>query len=379
MRLLTPKIKILLALAAVLLSAGAAPVLAETLVVAGGTVHTMVGEPIVADVVIRDGVIVAVGGDAPAESRRVDAAGLHVYPGIIDPLSQLGLIEIGAVSATNDRAELGGYNAHLRALTALHPSSDLIPVARANGVTHALIAPQSSDGVIAGYAGLVDLAGWTVEEMTRVPDLALVIDWPEIQTRRFDFSTFTVKETPFNEAQEKASEKQSEFESWIEAARHYGQARNAGSARLVRDQRLEALADALESDRLIIFKLQSKRDIEAAVAFAERHELEIALAGGRDAWEVADLLAEKEIPVILGFTESLPQSADDPYDRPFRSPGLLVEAGVRISFASGAGGGFGPGAPTPRAPCRIKPPLRLRTGSTRTMPAAHSPSGPRRS
>ena len=66
----------------------------------------------------------------------------------LDPLSQLGLIEIGAVSATNDRAEMGGYNPHLRALTALHPSSELIPVARANGVTHAVVAPKGDDGVV---------------------------------------------------------------------------------------------------------------------------------------------------------------------------------------------------------------------------------------
>jgi len=323
---------------------------AETLVISGGTIHTLVGEPGVGDIVIEEGRIASVGGIAgesatEGEVSRIDATGLHVYPGLIDPLSQLGLIEIGAVSATNDRAEIGGYNAHLRALTALHPASELIPVARANGVTHALIAPRGDEGVVLGQAGLVRLDGWTVEEMTLEPDLALIVDWPEVRTRRFDFSTFSLKETPFEEAKEKAEERRGEFEDWLEAGRHYEQAVAAGSDRLERDQRLEALASALAGEQLVILKAQSKRDIEAAIEFAEEHELRFAIAGGRDSWEIADLLAEKEVPVILGFTQSLPRNADDPYDRPFRTPGVLVEAGVRIAFASGAGGGFGPGGP----------------------------------
>ena len=57
------------------------------------------------------------------------------------------------------------------------------------------------------------------------------------------------------------------------------------------------------------------------------------------------MLAEKGIPVILGMTQSLPNNEDDPYDRPYRAPGELVAAGVRIAFGTGAGGGFGPGGP----------------------------------
>jgi imidazolonepropionase-like amidohydrolase len=69
------------------------------------------------------------------------------------------------------------------------------------------------------------------------------------------------------------------------------------------------------------------------------------LAGGRDAWKVKEQLAEKQIPVILGIIQSLPFEDDEPYDMPARNPGELVEAGVKIAFASGAGGGFGPGGP----------------------------------
>jgi imidazolonepropionase-like amidohydrolase len=237
------------------------------------------------------------------------------------------------------------YNPHLEAATAIHPSSELLPVARANGITHAVVAPEVDDGVIAGQAALVHLDGWTVEEMAIDSSVAMVIQWPEIVTRRFDFSTFSMKESAFKEAQEKAEEQQDELRNWLEAARHYSQAVEAGSKRLESDLRLAALAEVLDGGKPVIIQADSKRDIEAAVEFAETEDLRMILAGGRDAWEVKEMLAEKGIPVILGIVQSLPREDDDPYDMPFRNPGELAAAGVKIAFASGAGGGFGPGGP----------------------------------
>ncbi len=335
---------------AVLILALALPGLtgAGSLVIVGGTVHPVSSEPFVGNVVVTDSRITAVGAEvaAPAGAKTIDAAGLHVYPGLFDAISQLGLTEIGAVTATNDQAEMGAYNPHLLAATAIHPASEVIPVARANGITHSLVAPRTSgNGVIAGQAALVNLAGWTVDEMALDSALAMVITWPRIQTRRFDFATFTVKETPYKEAKEKAEEAQNELRDWLDAARHYSQAMEGNSTRLETDQKLAALAQVLNGNMRVIIIAASKADIEAAVAFAEEEGLDMILAGGRDAWEVKELLAEKEVPVILGLTESLPHQDDLPYDRPFRNPGELAAAGVKIAFASGAGGGFGPGGP----------------------------------
>lgn len=320
---------------------------AETLAIKGGTVHPMSAEPYVGNIVMMDGVITAAGPDAevPADSRIIDASGLHVYPGMIDAMSQLGLLEVGAVPATDDQAEMGLYNPHLQAATAIHPASELLPVARANGITHTVVTPQVDDGVIAGQAALVNLDGWTVEEMGIDTSVALVIQWPEIVTRRFDFSTFSMKESAFKEAKEKAEEKQNELREWFEAAEHYQQAVDAGSPRLEADLKLAALAQCLAGEKPVIVQADSKRDIEAAVEFTESLGLRMILAGGRDAWKVKEVLAEKGIPVILGIVQSLPREDDDPYDMPFRNPSELAGAGVKIAFASGAGGGFGPGGP----------------------------------
>ncbi len=328
--------------------AAAPPAGAEVLVIEGATVHPVSAEPFAGRVVIEDGLIRAAGAGAvaPAGATTLDAAGLHVYPGFCDALSQLGLLEIGSVPATDDRGEMGIYKPHLSALTAVHPASAVPPVARANGITHTLAAPSAgSDGVIVGQAALIHLDGWTVEEMAIEPSAAMVIEWPEIQTRSFDFATFSVRETPFNEAKEKAEEKQNELRDWLEAARHYARAAAAEPLRAERDLRLEALVPVVEGRQAVVVRANAKRDIEAAVAFAEEEGLRMILAGGRDAWKVTELLAENGIPVILGFTQSLPREEDDPYDRPFRNPAELAAAGVPIAFASGAGGGFGPGGP----------------------------------
>lgn len=337
--------------AAFLLAAFVAPggATAETLAIQGGTVHPVTAEPYVGTVVIEDGVIRAAGADVtpPAGATVLDASGLHVYPGFFDALSQLGLVEIGAVAATDDSEEMGAYNAHLKAATAIHPASQLFPVARAEGITHTLVAPDDgSDNVIVGQGSLVHLDGWTVEEMAIEPSAAMVIYWPEIETRSFDFSTFTLKETPYTEAKEEAEEKQRELADWLQAARHYAQAAATGSDRVERNLRLEALAEVLDRGKPVIIHANEKADIEAAVEFADQQGLAMILAGGRDAWKVKDLLAEKAVPVILSFTHGMPPDDDDPYDRAFTTAGELRAAGIPVAFASGTrSGGGGPGGP----------------------------------
>lgn len=308
----------------------------------GGTVRTLAGETLEnGTVVIRDGRIEAVGEDVPppSDARRVDASGLHVYPGLFDPYTRLGLTEIGAVDVTNDVEELGDYTPHLAAYAAVHPASEHIPVARANGITHALTVPGG--GRIPGQASLIHLGGWTVEEMLGEETVGMVIDFPTIQTRRFDSETFSFEEREFSEAKEEYDEDLAELAEWIEAAEHYARAKASGG-RVESDRRLEALARVVRGEMPAVVSADSDRDIRNAVAFAEEHGLRMILAGSgggffagdQEAAKVADLLAEKEIPVILAPTQRMPSDADAPYDEPYAAPGVLHEAGVLFTFAT---------------------------------------------
>src|SRR5271154_1966224 len=113
----------------------------------GGKVFTLAGPAIEnGTVIIRDGKIAAVGADIsiPSDAQVIDATGLEVYPGMFDPVTQIGLNEVSAVSATVAVPDLGDYNPELVAATAVNPASAHIPVTRANGITEVIAAPGAT-------------------------------------------------------------------------------------------------------------------------------------------------------------------------------------------------------------------------------------------
>ncbi|MXX74278.1 MAG: amidohydrolase family protein [Holophagales bacterium] len=320
---------------ALALAVPAAPAAAQTLAIEGGTVHPVSGPSYTGTVVVRDGVIEAAGPDvaAPRGVEVIDARGLHVYPGLFNAWTVLGLVEIDSVPATLDQAELGD-TPHLLAVEGVHPATEIIPVTRETGITHALAAP--SGGPWAGQASVILLDGWTVEEMEVEKSVGVVLEWPSLATREFDFSTFSVREKKFSEAKRDYDRTVGEIGDWIEAARQYDHARsNAGSAVAVeQDHALEAVATVARGELPLLVVADRARAIRDAVAFAEEHGLRLVVASGRDAAKEADLLAEKKVPVILNSVQALPVEEDDPYDGPFSAPGELHRAGVPIAFGT---------------------------------------------
>jgi imidazolonepropionase-like amidohydrolase len=309
----------------------------------GAKVVTLAGSPVEhGTVVIRDGKIAAVGAgvDAPADAQVIDGNGLEVYPGLFDAITDLGLTEIGAVNATVDTTDVGAYNPQLVAMAAVHPASELIPVARANGITHALAAPLSGGfggggEVIPGQASAINLAGRTIEQMLIRRSVAMVVNWPTLQTQTFDFATFSVRERPFTEVKQEYDKKINELADWIGRARHYAQAMDKGSvANYDRDLKLEALAPVVRGQLPLLVMAQGKREIRSAVEFCDKQKLKMILGGGSESYKVKDLLAAKHIPVILGPTQELPEDEDAPYDQSYVTAGQLDAAGIKIAFAS---------------------------------------------
>jgi imidazolonepropionase-like amidohydrolase len=308
-------------------------------------IFTLAGTPIEdGTLVIRDGKIAAVGSnvDIPQGAQVIDAKGLQVYPGLFDPITQMGLSEIGAVSATVDTSEAGGYNPDVVAATAVSPSSEHIPVTRASGITEVLAVPGSGGfasgggrGVLGGQASAIHLAGWTINEMLLKKSAAMVLNWPLIETRSFDFATFTRKEKPYAEAKQEYEKQADELTDWIERARHYAQVMDKVSpAKFDRDLKLEALVPVVRGELPVLVFADRVRDIRNAVEFCEKQKLRMILAGGSEAYKVKDLLRSKGIPVILRPMLTLPVEEDDPYDRLLSQPAELAAAGVKFAFAS---------------------------------------------
>jgi imidazolonepropionase-like amidohydrolase len=310
----------------------------------GGKVFTLAGPAIEnGTVLIRDGKIAAVGAGIaiPSDAQVIDANGLEVYPGMFDPVTQIGLNEVSAVSATVDVSELGDYNPELIAATAVNPASAHIPITRASGITEVIAAPGTSGfdlqsgGLIEGQASAFNLAGWTMDEMQINRSVAMVINWPSIQTRTFDFATFSIKEKPYADVKKEYDKSVNALGDWMDRARHYAQAKEKGSPALYeRDLKLEALVPVVERKLPVLVIADEARDIRNAVDFCTKQNLRMILGSGAEAWKVKELLKEKKIPVVLGPTNRLPEQEDTPYDKPYTEPSELFAAGIPIAFSS---------------------------------------------
>lgn len=294
-------------------------------------------------VVIQGSRILSVGAAAPipASAQVIEGEGLHVYPGFFDAMSQLGLTEIGSVNATNDISETGAFNPQIAAATAVHPASDHLPVARVNGITHAVAAPGVPSGslgggpVIGGQASAFSLDGWTIEDMLIERSVGMVVNWPSVRASSFDFASFSRRARPYNEAKQEQARQVHELTTWITNARGYRDTRTKAADRVTRDLKLEALGPYVTGERPWLVNASTERDIRDAVAyFVDTHGLRMVLVGATDAWKVASLLAEKQVPVILGPTQTLPESDDDAYDTTMAAASVLHAAGVKFAMST---------------------------------------------
>jgi len=319
-------------LAGLLAAAPLAAADADSVLLRGGTVHTVSGADIPnGSVLVLKGKIAAVGAKlgAPGGVRVIDIKGLHVYPGMIDSSTQLGLSEIDAVAETNDVSDLGDFNPQLRAIIAVNPASEHIPVTRANGITAAIAAPTGS--LVAGQAALIHLDGWTWEQMAVEPSAAMILNFPSIRTRR---SYFQRNATPFEDAKKEYDKKIRKLGEYFEEARRYQRAKAAGAPDFETDVRYEAMLPVLEGKQPLVIRASREREIKAALKVAAGQKLKVVIAEPYDADKVLKELKEADAAVIFGPTLALPPEEDDAYDRIYSMPAKLYKAGIKFAFGS---------------------------------------------
>ena len=323
----------------------------------GGDVYTVSGDVIPGGQVLFDrGKIVSVGKDvqAPSGAKRVDVAGKRVYPGLFAVGNDLGLTEVRSVRGTLDAQEAGDLNPNARAEVAVNPDSELIPVARANGVLLNLTAPEGS--VIPGTSAVIQLDGWTWEDLTVKAPVAVHLTWPRMapaaRSRR-------PREAPEEQAKRRDEQLKALDQAFADAraylaAKKAGQPRRADGAEargakpapaaadraVAFDARWEAMIPLLEGRVPLVVEADEIRQIEAAVAFAAREKVKLVLFGGYDAPLCADLLKRHDVPVIVNGVQRLPMRPDAPYDEPFTVPERLRQAGLKfcITLAHRFGG-----------------------------------------
>ena len=273
----------------------------------------------------------------PEGTETLEWKNLEIYPGLISPGSSLGLVEINALRPTRDEREVGTHTPEIEAWTAVNPDSELIPVARANGITHSVIVPLG--GLISGTSSLITLDGWGIEEITKVKKVAVHLWWPG-QTIALSSSSKknSVKVKSLSEQDKDRKKSIDEIDEFFAQAIHYFEAKKAKDKNFQYNASWEALIPILEKKIPLIIHANEKREINTAISWAKKRDIKIIISGARDAWKLAKKLASEEIPVIYRhiFTASL--HLNDPHDVHFIAPSILASAGVSMAIGLPLGG-----------------------------------------
>ncbi|UCC28774.1 MAG: amidohydrolase family protein [Phycisphaerales bacterium] len=308
--------------------------------VVGATVHPISG-PVIRNgtVVILEDKIHDIGVDVtvPPGAGVIDGTGLHVYPGLIDAGSGLGVVEIWSLRVTRDYSDIATFAPHLRTASAIHPHSEHIHIARTAGITAALTQP-SGEG-IPGQSAVIHLDGWTVPEMLMVDEYGLHMTVPSLPARLPED-----KKEKEKLAKEHKKDMR-EIEEFIKKAKHYAEVKKLAATdsqiKYDIDLTLEAMVPYVRGEKPVVFSAHRYKQVLDTIEFAEKYGLRCVLSGATRAWKLADVLAEKDIPVILAGPLSYPRGEFEPWDSIYRCAGELDRAGVRFCFASeNAAGAF---------------------------------------
>ena len=311
-------------------------------VLKGATIHTVTKGTITnGTIVLEKGKITAIGGPevaAPRAAKIVDLTGKHIYPGLIDAYSTVGLTEIGAVDVSNDIAERGDFNPNIRAEIAVNAESRHIGTTRSAGVLVAFSTPEG--GVISGLSSAMSLEGWTWEEMSMKGAAALNVKWPDPNARpggRFGGGGGGGRGGPPGPPPKTYAEQVQQIKDWFAEARAYRDAVKTGqNART--DIRYAAMIPAIDKKIPVVVAAEGAAQINDAITWAKSENVRLVIRGGRDALFVADRLKAENVPVILTSTMSAPDREYEGYDQAYATPTKLYNAGVKFAIAGGAGG-----------------------------------------
>jgi len=307
---------------------------AKLLTVSHGTIENGV-------LVMADGKISAIGEigkvKIPSGAKVVDAKGMTVYPGLIDPESNFGLTEISADQMTNDLVERSDeIMPHMHVYDAFHAETELIPVARLNGVTNAVVAPASED-TIPGQDIFIQLYGRDRDQMTMGRDIALAMNFGSDQRRRGNGRGGGRSEYPSTRMGLITQLRQTFLDVQDYEARRDAAAKKDDKA-FKRDLKLEALIPYLKGERPVVIGVYEGYDVETIMALAREFHLKVILNHVTHTQEILDKIASYHVPVIIGSIYDFPR-ADQRFDAVYTLPAELAKRGVKIAISSADAGG----------------------------------------
>jgi imidazolonepropionase-like amidohydrolase len=298
----------------------------KTIVLKGATIHVGNGNVIENGVVkFESGKIVFIGKEnelkISGSEHLIDVKGKHIYPGFIAPNTVLGLVEIEAARPTRDFSEVGDFNPNVRSLIAYNTDSRIIPTIRSNGILLAQITPQS--GSISGSSSIVQLDAWNWEDAAYKTDIGIHLHWPILNIKKGWWA-----EPEGNEANKKYSEAVKKIHDFFSEAKAYQQQPSEE-----KNLKFEAMKDVFSGSKKVFVHVSTAKEIMEVAAFKKTFGIDLVIVGGEESYQVADVLKENKIPVILNELHSLPGKPEDDIDLPYRLPYLLKQAGVEFCLS----------------------------------------------
>ena len=298
----------------------------STITLINATIHIGNGQVIEKGfVVIKADKIEAVGDMATFKgnsSTAINLDGKHIYPGFILPTSQLGIKDIGgnAVRGSNDYVELGDYNPNIRSIAAYNTDSKIIRTVLTNGILLAQIVPQGS--LISGTSSIVQLDAWNYEDAGYAVDNGIHFYMPSLLARpggRFSAFLSAQQNDPLKDAYDKI---ESVKQMLREAKTYYT------DTKATPNLKLDAVKGLFNGKQKLFVHCNQVKQMLMAIDMAKEFELQLVIVGGSDSWQIADLLKQNNVAVILSQQHSLPTADDDAVDQPYKQATTLQKAGV---------------------------------------------------
>lgn len=282
-------------------------------------------------IVVENGKITAIGSsDITPKGNTIDAKGKHVYPGFIGANTNLGLVEVDAVRATNDRDEIGNMIPHIRSLIAYNAESKVVESMRPNGVLIAQVSPNG--GRISGTSSIMQLDAWNWEDAAIKADDGVHLNWPNSYTR----GRWWLGEPRGLRPNNNYDKQIQEVANFIAESKAY-----LAKKGNVTNLPYEAMKGLYDGSQKLYVHVNDEKGITDAIHFVKQHGIKLmVVVGGYQAHLVTDLLKQNNVPVLINHTHSTPAIDDHDYDLPYKAPKLLHDAGVLVGIHNGAMSNF---------------------------------------
>ena len=319
------------AVALVAMCAVASSLGAQTIAITGGKVYPVNGPPIEGGtVLIRNGKIAAVGKDIaiPGDAEKVDATGKWVTPGLVNSSTSVGLGDVGFSGGPRELGAKGhdGIAASFQLWLGFNTQSVMIAPAREGGVTSIMIDPQG--GLVSGQAAIVDMNGalGLSDVLVKAPATMIAQIEDDDGAKVGAAGELLGKLRELIEDTKTYSRRKADFER--------AQTRTFVATR----SDLEAMIPVVDGREVLTISADKASEIQAALVLQKDYNLKMVIAGGAEAWMLADKIAAAKVPVLTGAMNNIPGSFSTLGSRQ-ENAALLRKAGVQVGIIGNAGGG----------------------------------------